>query len=60
MVVFEGWRAGRRSYNLETMVQMVDANGEEAGEVGGAGDGKVVGEEACLCWNSSVVWKYLW
>lgn len=37
------------------MVQMADADGEEVDEVGGVGDGKVVGEEACLCRNLSVV-----
>ena len=60
MFVREGWRAGRRSYDLEMMVQMVDASEEEVGEVGGAGDGKVVGKEACLGRDSSVGRKYLW
>ena len=41
-------------------MQMVDANGEEAGEVGDAGDDNVVGDEASLWCNSSVGWKYLW
>ena len=35
MFVLESWRAGRRLYSLGTVVQVVDANGEEAGEVGG-------------------------
>ena len=52
--VLGGRRAGRRTYNLEMMVQMVDADGEEAGEFGGAEDGEVVGEEAYLGWDSSV------